>query len=255
VKPARPVDEPARGTGAAGPASRGAEAGSPTARRRAPPEILFVVATICLLVFFYLTRADRIGTRAAEDWLQVTYPPLTPTLHFVASALLLAVIPVLAARWLCGLRLRDLGLGPGRWRRGLVWLAVGLPIAVLAGRIAAADPAMQAVYPLDRSLTSEASVFVPHALRNFLYYGAWEVLFRGVLLFGLAGRIGRGAANAAQTGLSVTAHFGRVMTETLSAVPAGLVFGWIDLRVGSIWYIAIVHWAIGTSMDWFIVAA
>jgi membrane protease YdiL (CAAX protease family) len=212
------------------------------------------VATVCLFVFFYLARADRIGTAAAGDWFRVTAAPLSPTMHYVASAMLLAVIPVLSARWICGLRLRDLGLGLGRWREGLVWLAIGIPLAVIAGRIAAADPAMRAVYPLDRGLTAEAAVFVPHALRNFLYYGAWEVLFRGVLLFGLVGRIGSGPANAAQTGLSVTAHFGRVMTETLSAIPAGLVFGWVDLRIRSIWYIAIVHWTIGTSMDWFIVA-
>ena len=248
---ASPVDSPTH----VSPANqRDVPVATDSAARKAPPEVLFVVAAVCLFAFYYLARADRIGTAAQDDWLRVTALPLSPTLHYVTSALLLAVLPVLAARLLCGIRLRDLGLGLGRWREGLVWLAVGIPIALVAGRIAAADPAMRAVYPLDRALTPEAAVFIPHALRNFLYYGAWEVLFRGVLLLGLAGRIGAGPANAAQTGLSVTAHFGRVMTETLSAIPAGLAFGWIDIRVRSIWYIAIVHWAIGTSMDWFIVA-
>jgi membrane protease YdiL (CAAX protease family) len=221
---------------------------------RVRPEILFLVATVALFVFFYFARADGIGTARAAEWFRVTAPALSPTMHYVASALLLAVLPVAVARWMCGISLRDLGLGLGRWREGLLWLAIGIPVAVLAGHIAAADPAMQAVYPLDPSVTPEAAIFIPHALRNFLYYGAWEVLFRGVLLFGLLGRIGAGPANSAQTGLSVTAHFGRVMTETFSAIPAGIAFGWIDLRVRSIWYIAVIHWVIGTSMDWFIVS-
>ncbi len=229
----------------------------PAARRTAPPEILLLVATVTatvtLFAFFYLARADGIGTARLGEWFRVTASPLSPNLHFAASAVLLGVLPVLVARWVCGISLRDLGLGLGRWREGLLWLVIGIPIAVLAGRIAAGDPAMQAVYPVDPSVTPEAAIFIPHALRNFLYYGAWEVLFRGVLLFGLLGRIGAGPANAAQTGLSVTAHFGRVMTETFSAIPAGLAFGWIDLRVRSIWYIAVIHWVIGTSMDWFIV--
>ena len=55
-----------------------------------------------------------------------------------------------------------------------------------------------------------------------------------------------------QTVLSVTAHFGRAINETASALVAGPIFGWVDLKVGSIWYVAILHWLVGVSMDWFI---
>lgn len=97
--------------------------------------------------------------------------------------------------------------------------------------------------------------FVSYALLQFLYYGAWEVLFRGVVLFGLRDRLGEGVANALQTALSVLAHFGRPITETFAAAPAGLLLGWIDLRLGSIWYVAVVHWLVGVSVDWFLITA
>ena len=42
------------------------------------------------------------------------------------------------------------------------------------------------------------------------------------------------------------------MNETLAAAPAGLIFGAVDLKVGSIWYVALLHWVVGVSMDWFI---
>jgi membrane protease YdiL (CAAX protease family) len=231
-----------------------------TSRRAAAshrgPELLLLVATLCLFAFYYLARADRIATGSEwREWFVVTGPQLSPTLHFVAAAVMLAVVPVLTARWLCGMRLRDLGFGLGRWREGLLWLAVGVPVAIVAGKIASASPAMRAVYPLDPALGSDPLAFAAHALRNLLYFGAWEVMFRGVLLFGLKDRFGNGPANATQTALSVTAHFGRPLTETFSAIPAGLLFGWIPLRLGSIWYVTMIHWAVGTSMDWFIVAA
>ena len=111
---------------------------------------------------------------------------------------------------------------------------------------------MRAVYPLTSKLRPAASSFVPHALRSFLYFGAWEVFFRGFVLFGLRGRLGDGPANAVQTALSVVAHFGRPLPETLSALPAGLLFGWIDLRLGSVWYVAVIHWTVGMSVDWFL---
>lgn len=218
-----------------------------------PPPVLLTIATLALVAFYYFARADAVGVYSRpRGWFVLTGAPLAPPLHFVVSALLLAGIPVLAARRFAGLTLRDLGLGLGAWRAGLAWLAVGVPLAVLAGRIAALAPAMRAVYPLDPTLTADPRVFARYAALQFLYFGSWEVLFRGVLLFGLRAPLGAASANVVQTALSVTAHFGRALNETLAAAPAGLVFGAIDLRVGSIWYVALLHWVVGVSMDWFI---
>jgi membrane protease YdiL (CAAX protease family) len=159
---------------------------------------------------------------------------------------------VLLARFAGGVPLARLGLGPGRPARGLAWLGVGVPLAILAGYLGAGSASVRQVYPLDGTLTTAPSAFAPHALLQFLYFGAWEVLFRGVLLFGLRDRLGAGPANLMQTALSVVAHFGRAWDETIAALPAGLLFGWVDLRVGSVWYVAVVHWVVGVSLDWFI---
>ena len=220
---------------------------------RQRPAALVAVATLALVAFYYFARADAVGVYSgARGWFVLTGAPLTPPLHFAVAALLLAVIPVLAARLVAGLSLRELGLGLGRWRAGLAWLAVGLPLALLAGRVAALAPAMRAVYPLDPALTPEPQVFARYAAVQFLYFGSWEVLFRGVLLFGLRAPLGATSSNVVQGALSVTAHFGRAVNETLAAAPAGLVFGAVDLRLGSIWYVAVLHWLVGVSMDWFI---
>jgi membrane protease YdiL (CAAX protease family) len=64
--------------------------------------------------------------------------------------------------------------------------------------------------------------------------------------------LGAGTANVVQTALSTVAHFGRAINETASAFPAGLVFGWIDLRCRSIWYIAIIHWTAAMTVEWFL---
>ena len=216
------------------------------------PEWLLAGVTAVLVAFHYAARADTIGVLGAGgSWSPLTRPPLEPASHFLVAALLLGVGPVLAA-WLCGIPLERLGLGRGRVARGIGWLAVGLPLAVLAGYIGASSPAVRTVYPLGGGLRPTPGAFIPHALLQFLYFGAWEVLFRGVLLLGLRDRLGAGPANLVQTALSVVAHFGRPMDETIAALPAGLLFGWVDLRIGSVWYIAVVHWAVGMSLDWFI---
>lgn len=215
---------------------------------------LLLVATGALFVFYYFLRADGVGVFSPErGWNALIPVRFRPIWHFLGSGLLLGVIPVVLARWSTGSTLSDLGLGLGRWRVGLGWLAVGAPLAILAGWLSAPSPDLRAVYPLDPTLTPAVDRLLQHALGQSSYFFAWEVLFRGVLLFGLRRQVGDATANAAQTALSVLAHFGRPLPETLAAIPAGLVFGAVDLRVGSVWYVAVVHWIVGVSLDWWIV--
>jgi membrane protease YdiL (CAAX protease family) len=218
---------------------------APEARRA---WVLPLLAAVVLTAFYYLARADTIGVSSPQrGWTPMTSAPLSSWQHFLAAALLLGLIPVVSAR---ALGVRHLGLGLGDWRLGLRLLAVGLPLAVAAGWIGATAAATRAVYPLDP--TAAGTHFTGYAGLQFLYFGAWEVLFRGVLLFGLRSRLGDRGAVALQTALSVTAHFGRSLTETTAAIPAGLLFGFVDLRVGSIWYVALVHWIVGVSQDFFL---
>ena len=221
----------------------------------ARPGGLILVAVLALTLFYYLARVDTIGvTTLSRAWHPMTGSPLAHGSHNLAAGLMLGLIPVLCARYLCGLSWRGLGLGLGSRKRGLVWLAIGIPVAILAAKFSATQPAMRAVSPLNPDLTAAPVSFSLHALTQFAYYGAWEVLFRGVLLFGLRDRIGFANANILQTALSVVAHFSRPFPETLAAIPAGLAFGGIAGRTRSIWYVAIIHWVGGTAQDWYIVA-
>ncbi|HLB38479.1 MAG TPA: CPBP family intramembrane glutamic endopeptidase [Gemmatimonadales bacterium] len=223
----------------------------PPRRSRYGADLLVLLAAGALLAFYYVARADLIGVSSAtRGWAAMTLRAVPAGVHFVAAALLLGVLPVVLARALTGRSLTQLGLGLGNVRAGLILLAAGTPLAILAGAIGAASPAMRAVYPLFPGAAGAG--FAGYAAMQFLYFGAWEVLFRGVLLFGLRPKLGDTTANVLQTALSVTAHFGRAINETAAALPAGLVFGWVDLRVGSIWYVAILHWIVGVSMDWFL---
>lgn len=219
------------------------------------PELIVLIAVAALFIFYYLLRADTIGVRGVgRPWAGMTEGRFPVSWHFIGSGLLLGLVPLAAARRLTGLSWSRLGLGLGDRKLGLALLGVGIPLAVAAGKVAAGSAAMRAVYPLDATLTPEPERFIPYSVLQFAYYFGWEFLFRGVLLLGLKDRLGSGGANLLQTALSVTAHFGRPFDETFSAIPAGIVFGWIVLRTRSVWPIAVVHWVVGVSMNWFILS-
>ncbi|MFT5232924.1 MAG: membrane protease YdiL (CAAX protease family) [Candidatus Krumholzibacteriia bacterium] len=217
------------------------------------PSALILLTVLVLTPFFYWLRADSIGVSShTRAWTILTGSELNHITHNVASAIVLGLLPLLVARFCLGLGFRDMGMGLGRWKRGLLWVGIGVPVAILAGWVSAAKPEMRAVYPLNPGLVSGQASFVNHALIQLLYYGSWEILFRGVLLRGLTPRLGFATANMIQMALSVLAHFGRPGTETLSAIPAGLAFGGIAHQTKSVWYVILIHWAVGTAQDAFI---
>lgn len=214
---------------------------------------LILVAVIALTVFNYWTRADVLGVCGpGREWTAMTGNPVTFVRHNLAAGILLGLVPLLLGRFWCGLGLRDLGLGKGRTRRGLAWLAVGVPLALLAGKLSAGQAVTRAVYPLDPGVTPAVGDFARHAAFHLLYFCGWEILFRGVLLRALAPRFGFATANVIQTALSVTAHFGRPFSETFAAIPAGLAFGGVARHTGTVWYVILIHWAVGMAQDWFI---
>jgi len=95
---------------------------------------------LVLTALYYFGRPDVIGVfTPLRGWRPMTAGTRPTLVHCASSAALLALVPVLLARWLGRLRLRDLGLGLGRWREGLCWLVIGIPLAIVDGGRPAGD--------------------------------------------------------------------------------------------------------------------
>ena len=89
-----------------------------------------------------------------------------------------------------------------------------------------------------------------------LFYGLQflgvEAFFRGFLLFGLWPRLGWNAVPVMVIPY-VMIHFGKPMPETLAAIIAGSVLGYLALRSRSFLWGALLHWSVGIAMDVFVI--
>jgi hypothetical protein len=231
------------------------------------------------------------GTHGKLEWLQLIWPnwrgpgvdvgsrpqllPGIPwdneLISFWAGAFLLVVIPILIIKFRFKQPLSDYGLGlPGKGRRLLAWWTfltvtlVTLPFFVLGAR----DANMQTVYPFYRPF-SGVGQFLLYELTYLPFFIAIEFIFRGYLLFGLAGvrddEIGGGEdglpgvfyfhryALLIQM-LSYTAwHLGKPLPETWGTVVWGLAAGATAYAVRSIWPIVLSHWLLNVLLDALIV--
>jgi membrane protease YdiL (CAAX protease family) len=166
-------------------------------------------------------------------------------------ALPIASILITAARPLEVLR--SAGWTLGRPALGLLLTLAGLPLAVLAGRIGARDPAMQRMYPLAKAACASTGTFAIYELAYFgLYYIPWESAFRGILFLPLVPTIGLVPALAVQTALSTLLHLGHPDSEIAAAAGAGIAFGLMAYFSGSFVYPLVLHASTGISTDTFL---
>ena len=190
----------------------------------------------------------------AAAWF-VGHAPISASVVFALSFVLLGILPASTGPRLHRRRLTELGIGLGDSRIGALLLLVGMPLGVLAGFVGAASPQLAAEYPLNPHVSPELRPFGTHALLYLSYYVGFEFLFRGYLLFGLERRLGSVKANLLQAALATIFHVGKPVAEFAAAFPASLLFGWAAYRTRSIWYGVLIHWAVGASLDWFLLAA
>src|SRR3972149_6918211 len=188
-------------------------------------------------------------------------------ISFWAGALLLVVIPILVIKFRFHQSLREFGLGlPPRGRRQLAWwpfltlIAVGIPIFWLGAK----DEGMRQLYPLYRPFASQGA-FLLYELRYFPFFIAIEFIFRGYLLFGLAGGLDEeiktkvgGIPGVFYFGkyalliqmLSYTAwHLGKPVPALWGTIVWGLAAGATAYAIRSIWPIVLAHWLLNGFLD------
>jgi membrane protease YdiL (CAAX protease family) len=149
--------------------------------------------------------------------------------------------------------LKEAGLALGNWRRGLLIVAAGAPLAVLSGLIGSRDAELSRFYPFSKIACRSLKSFIAFETAYLLlYYVAWEFLYRGILFFPLIPAIGLIPALSIQTIISTLHHVGHPQSEILAALAGGFVFGLVAYFSGSFIYTIVLHALTGISTDTFI---
>ncbi len=174
--------------------------------------------------------------------------------QFAVFFVLMFVIPALTVKFWFKRPLTDFGMGIGNYKEGLKWLVtiplVVAPIIYLSSKM----PDVRLEYPMAKSLLNDTSnLLLYESAYVLLYYTAWEFFFRGFLLFGLRERFGDFNAILIQTISSCLVHIGKPEGEIIGSIIVGIIFGVVALRTRSIWYVFLIHAAIGVLTDIFII--
>jgi membrane protease YdiL (CAAX protease family) len=156
-------------------------------------------------------------------------------------------------------KLSDYGVGWGDRARTLRSLFLLAPILFALGwasGLGDAGRAFYTVYPYNPAAGVSWNALILHTISYFcLYYFAWEFMFRGFLLRGLAPTTGFSTAVWIQVVISTALHFGHPASETFGCIAGGLLWGFLALRTRSIFAGWGQHALLGIALDWSLILA
>ena len=216
---------------------------------------VLVTSVLLLIVYAIWGRPFFISANlpAVAAWLgweaDHEYYSALPYMYWGVSSILIRILlPVLVIiLWIhgrpsdFGYRLR--GVTSHAWLY-LLMFVVMLPLLFAASYM----PAFQAKYPMYHG-----------AVRGWSHFGLWELaygiqflgvegFFRGFMTFGLYPRFGYLSLFIMVIPYALV-HVGKPPIEVFMAVPAGLLLGYVALKSRSWVFGALLHWAVGITMD------
>lgn len=217
--------------------------------------VLLFAVTACYLVYHYALDARRWMTRPPEEDADGALRALA--VQRIGGALVLALPPVLLVLLWHGRSLGELGLGAPEWGPLAVYvLGLGALLTAVI-RMAARKPDFGQHYP---ELRLPIADWTPARVRRNrilwgIYLFGYEVLFRGVLLFGLIPFVGVWPAIAIQTAFYAAVHLPKNASECAGSAIMGTLFSLGALWSGSVLAPFLLHWIVATAGETFGLAA
>ncbi|MDO4575554.1 MAG: CPBP family intramembrane metalloprotease [Planctomycetia bacterium] len=228
---------------------------------------ILLYATFAVTLWKYLPAETPLVVSTPSGWQMV--PPDTAFLSFVEKTmvmfangkiwgafLLFGLLPMGFVKFLFREKLADYGVRFGN-RATLGFTLVLVPVLGVVGWFSGFDPAFYTVYPYspwclggESHFASGWPFFAMYAVMYlFLYYFSWEFFFRGFLQVGTEASVGCFNAILLQTMLSTVVHFGNPCSETLAAVGAGILWGFLAYRCRSLLTGWLQHASVGILLD------
>jgi len=225
------------------------------------PAVIIIGASVFLIVSHYQGSAGYLRTLTGPRFDQHPWLPVLGYFWwFGTSVALYLVMPLILAFATRGSFHERYGLQLGDWKAGLSITGLFLLVMLPATWFASTLDSFKGIYPLAGSAaytvsaagkaTNSWTVFWSYEAAYFAYFIAWEFLFRGWMVHGIAPKWGTGTAIMVQVMPFAVMHLGKAELETLGSIIAAIALGILSVRTRSMLYGALIHGVVAFWMDW-----
>jgi len=160
-------------------------------------------------------------------------------------------LPLFVIIFLADFHLQNFGFRRTPGISSWMWVAILSVVIIIMNYFNAPKKTNLAMYPQIRIPLWNTSTLIFSAITWMLYLAAYEFMFRGFLLYALYDELGMIAAIAINTSIYSLVHIPKGKTETLGAIPLGILLCYLTLITGNILVAFLVHVVMALSNEWF----
>lgn len=209
------------------------------------------LAGVCFSIYWFVTINPKI-----KIWFFTNHQVEKAWINFVVfqkltGVLFLGVIPLIVVLTTTDYSASELGINLKHPGQSLIYIAIMGILIVLLNFFAGKNPERLKDYPQMRIANWTTKILAINTTGWILYLLAYEILFRGVLLFLCYDSFGFWPAVAINIGLYATTHIPKGAGETFSTIPYGLLLCFITISTESILVAFATHLIMALSNDLF----
>ncbi|MDQ3072284.1 MAG: CPBP family glutamic-type intramembrane protease [Bacteroidota bacterium] len=219
------------------------------------PVFALVCVTLSFIAYFFIMQGAWLTSKVMKRYGAEGVKSHLVVWQRLTGFFFLGFIPFSLALILFRKSPADYGLGFENFDESLLWVlgfaAIILPMNYFNARTAQ----NRSVYPQMRISEWTIKLVWTNAWSWMAYLFAYELLFRGLLLFGTQPYLGNVTAIALNVTIYTLVHIPKGYKETLGSIPLGIVLCLLTLETGTIWVAFLTHVLLALSNDYFALAA
>ncbi len=213
--------------------------------------LTLILVTIGFILFWFTGKSEKL----LENLIRKYGPEKGQERHvFIkrwVGMLALGLVPAITLIGWKGMAWSDYGVAPRLDATALYWIGglSALIIFMTSRSTRAADNLEQ--YPEIRTRVWSKKLLYWSGLSWMGYLVAYELMFRGFLLFSCVRAFGVWPAIIINTSIYALVHVPKNAKEGIGAIPLGLLLCIITLQTGTLWVALVVHWVLSLANEWF----
>jgi membrane protease YdiL (CAAX protease family) len=215
-----------------------------------PAVLTIILSIIGYNTYWFLAISSRRKAKFESQYDQEEASIRLVQFQKYVGAFFLGVVPLVICLLVLPYSLSDYGISVKNTGASMLWIfglsALIFPINLNAGK---REENLQ-IYPMMRVQEWSSRLILINSVSTMSYLFAYELLFRGLLLFTCVDVFGVWPAVAINVALYSAVHLPKGAAETIGSLPFGLLLCYITLTTGTIWVSVVVHWVLSLSNDY-----
>jgi membrane protease YdiL (CAAX protease family) len=208
------------------------------------------VTTIGFIIYWFISLSTSVRKKFNSKYGEQRTEILWVLFQKLTGVLFLGIFPAIICLVVLDYSLSDYGINFENFKLSLFYLtalsAIIIPLTIISGK----KEDTISTYPQIRVKEWNYKLLIINTLNWALYLFAYEFLFRGILLKSTISTLGFWPAIVLNTSLYSCTHIPKGATETIAAIPFGIILCIITIHTGSIWVAFLAHLILALTNDY-----